>query len=773
METTTMNGVTYTPVDENAALVQDAEGNVTGISAGTVEVTLEDSTDPKITLDGSTPFNFTASAENGSLKIAQDSNYFNFVSGNATYSASGISLSEGANLNKTFDDGTSLTIAANTDEGGTITFNSEGGLSVTPASEDSLTVNIEFGDNRYIKTNNIEGTVDLTDSTFTFADGVAVSGVWNLTGNEEETFNLKVSDGTATLAATENALIFTANEGATFVNKFGENESFTISNGSVSVSADGTFTSTVPAGTVLTDTNSNYPYILQTAGTYSLNGKEITTTADGVKVSLTNNDTVSFDAGAAVAFDGFTFNGEGTVSISENALSLNEGSSLNKTFDDGTQLTVTANADAENAITYDSESGIEIAPETADALSISIKDTNSIEIFNITSIKGTLNYSDDDVLTFADGTEIELTVYKEIPGKLSSTGGTSTVKFESDRATYTANDGATFTVALDNGETSTLKNGSVIDAWNSKYAIITAGTTLTSNISNATTASGVELSFEKYILETAGTYTLNGNEIKTTAANAEVSLTNNDTVSFDADAGVTFGNHTFNGDGTVQIANGEVEVVMTEQGTATLDGKKFTLSEATADGVTIKPTDSGFEASHVVTAAEVSNSGEVRGLTESDIGKTLTETVEISNDNDYSVTLVPTGFISIDGISNQAVVKANAKLDGETFAGGAILNIKTDSTGTITLNDKSYTITGDNQVGFYGSFANDSFAINSLELLDNGGAVSGNFNGLTEIQASFNPERREQCKNFRFFKQRNYFRRCKRLFSWYEKQRLR
>ncbi len=618
----------------------------------------------------------------------------------------------------TLPSGTVAQITANDDATSKFEIASDGTITLTPNEGDG-TLNFKLLKSKSSSKRLLAASSDDSDYETTLdADIEVVSGSisFNLS-----TFHLDVAAGTVTKLTMGDYVFTTSNS-----KNAGGTISFTDEGGITYTpdSDDGGLTITVE-GTG--DSQFENVALEALSGSFTLNPDSTISIAKDTELKLTFSDTYSIsfkttnDTGGTLALldGGITFtpaeedghleltvtNGDttrtaslemtGTVTYTfDGNIELAEGTVVKNVFENGNELTITANTDASGTITFNPEGGLTITPSSSDALNVVLTD-GEIEIFNITSIKGSISYQGGTV-TASDGSEIRFTNYffDENEMIMSTNGGESSIKFGAGGTSYIASENAQFVLDCQDGETLELQNGTFIDNYGNT-ATITAGSIFKTN------------DFDPiYILETAGTYTLNGNEITTTADNVEVYLPNGDTVSFDAGAGVTFDGKEFSGEGTVSITNGEISFVMTEAGEISYGDKTFELTEDVESGVTVTLTDSGFEVSHVVTAEEVA----YYETDESEIGKTFVENVSVSGDKDYTVTLTSFGVKELQNISKGVTVTASAELDGETYEDGTNFDIVTDSTGKFTFGDKTYTISDDDSVRLRVFFANDGTA---------------------------------------------------------------
>ena len=269
----------------------------------------------------------------------------------------------------------------------------------------------------------------------------------------------------------------------------------------------------------------------------------------------------------------FEISGKFVDNFAARAVSLSEGAVIRSIFEDGTFSVITANTDIENLINLNAEGGFEITSTNPDALTIELTNAEDFSVMTISQIEGTLNYSDDDILTLSDGTSLDVSVY-DYKAKVSTSGNSSTFKVEPERIIYTPGEGAT--LVFDYYEESvvyTEQGGSIIANYDSPTVLtLTEGISLTTNDETIT-----------FVLETAGTYNLNGAEITTSSDGVEVRLDNYNTVEFTADSDVIFNGETLSGD--ITIVNGEIATgdIIAEGESVTIDGVVYTAVDGDAE----------------------------------------------------------------------------------------------------------------------------------------------------------------------------------------------
>ncbi len=232
----------------------------------------------------------------------------------------------------------------------------------------------------------------------------------------------------------------------------------------------------------------------------------------GLQLSVTRNGetrTASLDVTGSL-----TYKLDGSISLAE-------GTVVKNVFEDGNILTITANTDASGSIIFNPQNGLTITPSTADALNV-VLTTDDLDIVNISSITGSINYS-GGIVTASDGTQAHLLLYDEWETELRTSGGTASLQFTADRTVYTANEGAPFVLDYLDGSTLEIQNGSFTDIY---------ATETSDPIEVISVGSNFKCNDDEFIftLETAGNYTINGMNVTTTADNVQVVLADYDTI---------------------------------------------------------------------------------------------------------------------------------------------------------------------------------------------------------------------------------------------------
>lgn len=222
------------------------------------------------------------------------------VTGSVTYKFNGsISLAKGTVVKNVFDDGNILTIEATSDASGSIIFNPQTGLTITPPTTDALTATLTTGKLEVAKFTSIDGSITYSNGIVTATNGTSA----NLLVYGEWETKLSTTGGTASIQFTDDRTVYTANDGATFVLDYLDGSTVEIQNGSFSdiyETKKSDAIELVSVGSTFRSNDDEFTFTLEKAGTYTLNGMNVTTTEDGVQVQLSDYNTATFAANADV-----------------------------------------------------------------------------------------------------------------------------------------------------------------------------------------------------------------------------------------------------------------------------------------------------------------------------------------------------------------------------------------------------------------------------------------------------------------------------------------
>ena len=492
----------------------------------------------KVEADGSGNFIITPDNGDGSLDITLKRN-------GSTIFANNISVSNGSiiigNMGQTIGmtAGTSATvtlgnyaldITATDDASFVLGVLSDGRISITPRENDgALDISIRRG-NTTIFSNiiNVSGNITFNPTTqaITLANGTSIT----LNFNGYELIATAKGNATTALALTRNGISITPNTGDGSIQLGIRNEELGIEVvGNISVSNGSFILSDGGAITVAKDTELKIDF----GGGYVVNfkatddaGGAISLGADGITFKPNSADgglELSITRGGQTRTASLDVTGSVTYKL-DGSISLTKGTVVRNVFDSGNVLTIKANTAASGSMVFTPQNGLTITPSTPDALNVTLM-TDGVEVVNITSITGSINYT-GGVVTASDGTKAHISYYFGWDSELRTEGGTASLQFTADRTIYTANEGATFILDYLDGTTAEIQNGTYSDIYATETSdaieLVSVGSTFNTN------------DYEQVItLDKAGTYTLNGLKVRTTSANAQVILVNYDTVIVD------------------------------------------------------------------------------------------------------------------------------------------------------------------------------------------------------------------------------------------------
>ena len=491
----------------------------------------------KVEADGSGNFIITPDTGDGSLDIMVKQN-------GATIFANNISVSSGSiiigNMGQTIGltAGTSMTvtlgnyaldITATDDASFGLGVLSDGSISITPRENDgALDISIRRGGTTIFRnTVNISGgTISFNPATqtITLMSGTKIA----LNFNGYELIATARGNAASVMSITGKGISITPNTGDGTLD-------LTLKSSSGSMSANlevlsGSFIlGDGGALTVAKDTELRIDF----GGGYVINfkatddaGGAISLGADGITFKPNSADgglELSITRGGQTRTASLDVTGSVTYKL-DGSISLTKGTVVRNVFDSGNVLTIKANTAASGSMVFTPQNGLTITPSTPDALNVTLM-TDDVEVVNITSITGSINYT-GGVVTASDGTKAHISYYFGWDSELRTEGGTASLQFTADRTIYTANEGATFILDYLDGTTAEIQNGTYSDIYATETSdaieLVSVGSTFNTN------------DYEQVItLDKAGYYTLNGLKVRTTSANAQVRLVNYDTVIVD------------------------------------------------------------------------------------------------------------------------------------------------------------------------------------------------------------------------------------------------
>lgn len=410
---------------------------------------------------------------------------------------------------------------------------------------------------------------------------------------------------------------------------------------------------------------------------------------------------------------------------SDRTLSLEKDTVVNLTWTDGVKLKMMA-SDTGGSIGFDSD-GLKISSNGELSIDLTAGDLQT----QLSNLNGTIHYNAGKVLFDADS---KLTATSSLGGlptniTLESNGTGGYLEFSANGTNYVAGTGPMQITWSRDDKSSTfaVANGSVYIG----HGIfrIAEGTELSTDLKDLIPAL-------YFTTSDAGTYTINGQTITTSGANLSMTATDDRMTFTPGDNIVGYDGMLFTGDGNVTLTKdgvilgagieatgfGETNTfILNEKGFVQADGKTFELTEDVPTGISVTGAQDGFIFSRTITA----ESEERLGITDStDIGKVFTEEFVAKGDDTYRIQTDLLGLQQIIGITSPVTVNAAADVAGESAE--TIFDLVTDTTGTFTTGDKTYTISGDSSVVIKGIF-NTTINPCARGFDDLNGTVSGDF----------------------------------------------
>ncbi|MBQ3433878.1 MAG: hypothetical protein IJG24_02395, partial [Selenomonadaceae bacterium] len=427
----------------------------------------------------------------------------------------------------------------------------------------------------------------------------------------------------------------------------------------------------------------------------------------------------------------------GAIVFGENAkISLENGTVVNFTWpDDGTNLKLTSKGST-GSIGLD-DKGIKITSEDEN-LTIDLTTATGYST-TVSSIQGTIYYNAGSVI-IEEGTS--LTGTGSINGQavdvtLEAQGGDGSLTFGATGMTYAAGTGALkVTLTSSSGEESTFTvNSGSVQIGHGLFQI-SEGTNLATDLKDFVPAL-------YFTTSEAGTYTINGQTIETTAENISMTATDDYMTFVTSDDVVKYDGMTFAGNGNVSLSSGGVVLgagvvadgfgkdkmfILAEEGNVSVDARIFELTEDVSTGISVTGAQDGFIFSRTNTEESEARFDDPDPA---NVGKIFTEEFFLENDDSYRIQTDLLGLQKIIGVSAPSTVNADATFgEDDTYS---IFDIVTESEGTFNIADKSYSISGDDEVEIKARYEDGKASV--LSFNDLNGTVSGDF---TEYEVSIN-----------------------------------
>ncbi|MBR1646191.1 MAG: hypothetical protein IJ685_05360 [Selenomonadaceae bacterium] len=358
--------------------------------------------------------NFKPNADDGKLRVSvtrdgETRTASLDMTGSLTYNLDGsISLTKDTVLKTVFEDGRNLTITAKKDAGGKIFLSPQDGLSVTPATPDALDVLLTIDGKDIIELASVDGTVNYKGGTFTATDGTEIRFV-DPSGNYDDNV-LRTSGGTTSLHFSTDGIIYQANEGATFVMDYLQGTTWNLQNGAITDYFSGKSQGllSLSEGSTFKTNDDEFPFALETAGNYTLNGMEITATEDLAEVTMTDYDTITFAADAGINYNDYNFSGNGNVSVSGDEISLSKDATVTFVDDDRTISFTGKDDDAPVNISSDGGKIIVTPNDDGSNFNVTIKDSDTAVLgTDLKLLSGSITF-DNDKISIPKGTKISV-----------------------------------------------------------------------------------------------------------------------------------------------------------------------------------------------------------------------------------------------------------------------------------------------------------------------------------------------------------------------------
>ena len=329
--TITLDGsIIVDPTNNEISLPKDTVITMTPGTGKTLKITALDDAGGELTLangglrfkpnenDGALEFNFVDAERKATLD----------VTGAFTYKGLGaLSLEDGTVANLTWTDGTELKITSSGSTG-SIGIDPDKGIKIT-SDDENLDMTLTTP---YMSTDisGIKGTIYYKEGNVSFDENSKIIATTTLGGQPILT-TLETIDGTGhiSFSGTTNGIVYSADTGAmkiTWSNDDDLESTFVVNKGSIQIGHN--LFRIAEGSDIATDLKTFVPALYFTtaeAGTYTINGQKITTSAEGLALTATDDQMVFKTSGDVVEYNGMTFTGNGNVSLKADNVVLGEG----------------------------------------------------------------------------------------------------------------------------------------------------------------------------------------------------------------------------------------------------------------------------------------------------------------------------------------------------------------------------------------------------------------------------------------------------------------
>lgn len=467
---------------ENGAvtIAKDTELQIDFGDAYTVNFKTTDDAGGSISL-GTDGITFTPNDDDGHLELSVTRDDVTRktsleMTGSLTYKLDGsISLAKDTVVKNEFEDGTKLAITALTDASGSIVFTAQDGLTITPSTADALTLDLTSSAGFTMHVTELNGTLKYAGGTVILSDGTSFVGNYDITVSEGG-ITFTNEGGKGILIPVGGGFSMVSEDGAkfSFVNE--RNHGFTVNGGKLTVAIP----YQIAAGSDIDADSPNIPVALETAGTYTLNGMNVTTTVDNVAVTLIDNDAVTIDGitftpldenvaltigetGATVAGGKVSVSIDGAdipleVDVTDGSLSF-DSATKNFTFAEGAILSMQAETSTLQFVAKEDFSiGVD---DTDDKISFKLDGAAELEIVNGTrtatlDFTGGLVYESGGSISLDDGTVVNLTWADDDTAlQITSHGSAGSIALDADKGLKITSDDENLDIALTTPQMST------------------------------------------------------------------------------------------------------------------------------------------------------------------------------------------------------------------------------------------------------------------------------------------------------------------------------
>ena len=602
-----------------------------------------------------------------------------------------ISLEDDTQVTFDWEDGTNLKLIS-TGSTGSIGFG-EKGLQITSEDENlDIDLTTATGDQTHLS--GIKGNIYYNAGKVLFDENSKITATTTL-GGQPILITLETIGGTGHLNFnTSNGIIYSADTGAMKItwSKDDLESTFIVNSGSVQI-GHGLFQ--ISEGTNLaTDLKNFVPTLYFTtseAGTYTINGQTITTSAANLFLVATDDYMTFVTSDDLVTYDGMTFAGAGNVSLSSSIVALGAGVVATGFGKDKSFML----AEAGN-VTVDSKifAATSLQNKLGEDIPLNVSVVGAQDGFTFSRI---ITRQSEDYFNQPDYSNIGKIFREEFHAANDDSYRIETNPIGLQKI-IGISDGTTINAAATFGSE---PEETLFDVITETEGVFTVGDK--SYTISGDSSVGIKADFEPDKSYVRGFDDLNGT-VSGDFNDHPVTINGANPVAFSGGNSVEIVAHQ-NDYKIFGISNGE-SLTASLQGTYTIDGRVFELIEDVPKGITITGADDGFKI----------------GSTD-DSGNVFVENLTVTGDDTYTLQLSSLGLQNVLGISDGATIKGGATDDADGVRQG--LYIYTQTEGSFTFGERTYNITGDSSVIMAAAFTLDEGYVCIFD--DLSGNVTGNF----------------------------------------------